>query len=147
MQELPGAVLFACSMNAVRSPIAAALMRAYFGHRVFVDSCGVYAGEVDGFAIAVMDEIGLDLVAHQPKSFAELDNDFFDLIISLSPEAQHSAVEMTRTAPIEVEFWHMPDPSLIDGSRDQRLAGYRALRDRLADKIKARFPTGPLPRF
>jgi protein-tyrosine-phosphatase len=140
MPDIPGAVLFTCTMNAVRSPMAAAIMRYFHGHRVFVDSCGVRIGQPDPFATAALDEIGIDLTNHQPKSFDQLDNDFFDLVISLSPEAQHSAVELTRTSAIELEFWHMPDPSLTSGSREMRLRAYRELRDTLMHRIRTRFP-------
>jgi protein-tyrosine-phosphatase len=140
MRELPGSILFACSYNAIRSPMAEAIMRYLHGRRVYVQSVGVRAGELDPFMVAVMDEIGIDLGHHRPKSFAELDDDYFDMVVSLSPEAQHRAVELTRNSHCEIEFWHMPDPSLVDGSRETRLEAYRALRDLLVRRIRERFP-------
>ncbi len=104
MSDLPDAVLFACSENSIRSPIAEAIMKHLFGHLVYVDSAGVRVREVDGFAVAAMDEIGIDLSRHQAKSFDDLADTSFDLIVSLSPEAQHRAVEMTRTMACEVEY-------------------------------------------
>jgi protein-tyrosine-phosphatase len=138
-EDLPDAVLFACTQNAVRSPMAAALMRHLFGHFVFVDSVGVRAGELDPMAVEVMEEIGIDMGAHHPKSFEMLEDTSFDLIISLSPEAQHQAVEMTRTLAADVEFWRTFDPTIIEGSREQRLDAYRAVRDGLLNRIKQRF--------
>lgn len=140
MTDLPGSVLFACTMNAVRSPMAEAIMKYLHGHRIYVDSCGVRAGELDGFVVAVLDEIGIDVAGHRPKTFDDLEDEFFDLVISLSPEAQHRSVELTRNNATELEFWHMPDPSLIEGSREQRLEAYRRLRDLLMRRIVERFP-------
>jgi len=139
-KDLPGSVLFACTHNAIRSPMAESLLRYIHGKRVYVDSVGLRAMPVDPFAVAVLDEIGIDLSAHQPKTFDSLEDDFFDLVISLSPEAQHRAVEMTRTSSCEIEFWPTLDPSLIGGNREMRVAAYRSLRDQLLNKISDRFP-------
>jgi protein-tyrosine-phosphatase len=123
--------------------MAAALLRHYRGNRLFVDSAGVRTHEVDGFAVAVMDEIGIDISNHQPKSFDDLEDTSFDLVISLSPEAQHSAVELTRTMDCEVEFWPVFDPTVIEGDRETRLAAFRAVRDHLLSRIHERFPPAP----
>lgn len=138
--DLPGAVLFACSRNAARSPIAAAILKHLAGRRVYVDSAGVRAGEPDPFAAAVMEEIGIDLSAHMPKSLGELLDTSFDLIVSLSPEAHHKALQLSAGYAVEVEYWPTPDPSVTEGSREQMLDAYRSLRDGLFRKIKARFP-------
>jgi len=141
MLPLPSAVLFACTMNAVRSPMAEALMKHLWGQRVFVDSVGVRGGgTVDGFVIAVMDEIGLDLRRHTCKTFDDLDDGSFDLVISLSPDAQHRAVELTRTNACAVEFWPTFDPAIADGHRERKLAAYRDVRDALEARILTRFP-------
>ncbi|WP_191059800.1 arsenate reductase/protein-tyrosine-phosphatase family protein [Geminicoccus harenae] len=137
--EVPGSVLFACTHNAIRSPMAEGILKYLAGHKVYVDSCGVRPLGMDPFAIAVMDEIGIDLSRHAPKGFDDLEDDFFDLVISLSPEAQHSAVELTRTMDVAIEFWHMPDPSLVEASREVRLDAYRSLRDDLMRRIRRRF--------
>ncbi len=137
---LPGSVLFACTMNSVRSPMAEAYLKHLHGTRVYVDSVGVRGREVDGFAIAVMDEVGLDIRNHRPKTFDELEDTSFDLVITLSPEAQHSAVELTRTMAVEIEFWNTMDPTVVHGDRETRLAAYRQVRDRLFERIRERFP-------
>ncbi len=139
MPDLPGAVLFSCSQNAVRSPMAEALLKHLLGHRVYVDSAGVRRGELDPFAVEVMDEIGIDLSKHKSKSFDDLEDHSYDLIISLSPEAQHKAVELTRTMACEVEFWNTFDPTLIEGNRETRLDAYRQVRDFLKRRIEQRF--------
>ncbi len=136
----PTAVLFACTANAIRSPIAAGLLRQRLGHHIHVESVGVRARDIDGFAIAVMAEWGIDLANHVGRNFAELDDTSFDLVISLSPEAQHQAVELTRTMACAVEFWPTLDPSVIEGPRETRLEAYRAVRDELAERIARRFP-------
>ncbi|MFQ5785657.1 MAG: low molecular weight phosphatase family protein [Alphaproteobacteria bacterium] len=145
MAELPGAVLFACTMNSVRSPMAEGIMKYLFGRAVYIDSVGVRRREVDPFAVAVMDEIGIDISRHRGKSFADLEDESFDLVITLSPEAQHHAVEMTRTMACEVEFWNTFDPTFVEGGRETRLDAYREVRDRLRERIMARFSPTPSP--
>jgi len=139
MEDLPGAVLFACTRNSVRSPMAEALLKHLLGHRVYVDSVGVRPMEIDGFVVEVMDEIGIDLSRHRAKSFEDLEDTSYDLIVSLSPEAQHKAIELTRTMACEVEFWNTLDPSIVEGSRTTRLDAYREVRDRLKERIAGRF--------
>ncbi|MBP7704580.1 MAG: low molecular weight phosphatase family protein [Caulobacter sp.] len=143
MEALPGAVLFACNFNRVRSPMAEALLKMAFGTRIFVDSVGLKREpgetEVDPFAAAVIDEIGGDLTGFKPKIFDELEDESFDLVISLSPEAQHRAVELARGRAVDIAYWPTLDPTLVEGSREQRLEAYRAVRDELARRIRERF--------
>ena len=141
-EELPGAVLFACTLNAVRSPMAASLMRYLYGRFVFIDSVGVRAGEIDHFVVEVMDELGIEIGRHRPKRFEELEDASFDLIITLSPEAHHKAMELTRAMAVEVEYWPTFDPTAVEGSREQRLEAYRAVRDELEAHIARRFAVG-----
>lgn len=140
MRDLPDAVLFACTHNSVRSAMAEGLMKSLYGHKVYVDSVGVHAGRIDPMAVEVMDEIGVDLSRHRAKTFDTLADSFFDVIVSLSPEAQHSAVEMTRTMACDVEFWPTLDPTAMEGSREQKLEAYRQVRDTLLARLKKRFP-------
>ena len=148
MTGVPGSVLFCCTHNSIRSPMAEALLKYFHGKRIFVDSVGVRASEIDGFVVAVMAELGVDISTHKPMTFKELDDWeglSFDLIISLSPEAQHSAVEMTRTMACDVEFWPTMDPSVVEGSREERLEAYRDVRDTLMARIRDRFPITGAP--
>lgn len=145
MGELPSSVLFACTRNAIRSPMAEALLKHFHPRRIFVDSVGVRPGELDPFAVAVMEEIGISIERHHPKSFEDLEDSSFDLIVSLSPEAQHSAVELTRTMACEVEYWPTLDASIIEGNRETRLDAYRAVRDELMKRIRERFPQALKP--
>jgi protein-tyrosine-phosphatase len=137
--EPPKAVLFACSLNAVRSPMAAAILRHLAGPRTYVESAGVWPGDTDPFAIAVMEEIGLDISQHTPQTISDLQDTSFDLVISLSPPAHHQALELTRTHAIEAEYWPTFDLSAASGSREQILGEYRKVRDGLIQRIKARF--------
>jgi protein-tyrosine-phosphatase len=137
--ELPQAVLFACKFNAIRSPMAAGILRYLMGKRIYVRSAGVRPGESDPFAIAVMDEIGIDITGHRPKSIEDLEDTSFDLIVSLAPEAHHKALEWTRTMAVDVEYWPTLDPSAATGNREQIMDTYRAVRDQLFERIKARF--------
>ena len=138
----PQSVLFACGLNSIRSPMAMALFRHLFGKSMYSGSAGVKVGEPDPFAIAVMDEIGLDIARHKPQTFEQLEDWEglnFDLIVTLSPEAHHKALDLTRTLAAEVEYWPTSDPSDIGETREQKLEAYRAVRDQLMAKIRARF--------
>ena len=129
-------MLFACTFNSVRSPMAEGIARHLSGREIFIASARVKPGEVDPFAITAMDEIGIDIAKHKPHSFADLEDDGFDLIVSLSPEAHHTALEYTRTMAVEVVYWPTIDPTAVQGSREQMLDAYRDVRDGLQKRIK-----------
>ncbi|MCC2651785.1 MAG: ArsC family transcriptional regulator [Microvirga sp.] len=134
-------VLFVCAMNAVRSPMAEAIARHYFGKSIYVQSAGVRRGEHDGFVASILSEIGIDASKHKPRTLDELEEWEglnFDLIISLSPEAHHAALELTRTIAADVEYWPTPDPTITQGSREQVLDAYRNIRDGLMYRIRLR---------
>src|SRR5450631_582933 len=138
----PHAVLFACGLNSVRSPMAAGLFKQVMGRAIYVASAGVRKDELDPFAVAALEEVGIDISRHRPMTFEELDDWEglnFDLIVTLSPEAHHKALELTRTIAADVEYWPTPDPTDTEGSRAQRLDAYRAVRDMLLARIKERF--------
>jgi len=137
--DLPSAVLFACTQNVIRSVMAAAIMKHFYGQRVYVASAGVRPGAPDPFVASVMDEMGIDIGRHRPQGFDDLEDSSFDVVISLSPEAHHRALEMTRTMAIEAEYWPTMDPSITTGSREQILYSYREVRDQLTRRIKQRF--------
>ena len=148
MLELPGAVLFCCNYNAIRSPMAEGLLKSRLGHRVFVDSVGVLRGEeADPFMVAAMDEVGIDMSRHRPKTFEDLEDESeaFDLVVTLSPAAQHRALELTRYASLDVEYWTTFDPATVEGSREVRLDAYRSMRDLLDKRIRERFPVEAAP--
>ena len=135
-------MLFACGLNALRSPMAAGMLRQMLGKSIYVGSAGVRKGELDPFAAAAMDEIGIDIKAHRPMTFEDIDDLEglnFDLIVTLTPEAHHKALELTRTVSAEVEYWPTPDPTAVEGSREQRMEAYRDLREQLLARIRARF--------
>jgi protein-tyrosine-phosphatase len=139
-------VLFACGMNAVRSPMAAAFLRRLRGTRLYVASAGVRTDVLDPFAVAAMAELGIDISGHRPKTFEELDDLEglnFDLIITLSPEAHHKALALTDRLAAEVEYWPTPDPTAVEGNRAQRLEAYRAVRDQLLARVRGRFGLSP----
>ena len=131
-----GAILFACNINAVRSAMAEAMIKVTFPGEIFVDSCGVSPGIPDGFAIAVMDEIGIDIAGHLPKSFADLDSEFYDVIISFSPEAHAAAIELTKSIDCETWFWPVDNLADFIGSRDERLRAYRDVRNDIQSKLE-----------
>ena len=128
-------------MNAVRSPVAEVLARKLLPPTVFVASAGVRAGEPDPFVEAILAEEGLSLKNRVPRTLDDLEDDYFDLIVTLAPEAHHAALELTRSNAIEVEYWPTLDPTVASGTREQILHGYRDMRDRLKARITARFAT------
>jgi protein-tyrosine-phosphatase len=139
----PQAVLFMCGQNSVRSPIAASLLRQLVPRGLYIQSAGVSkGGELDPFAVAVMSEAGMDISKHKPWTVEDLEDweGFnFDLIVTLSPEAHHKALQMTATLATEVEYWPTSDPVGTEGRRELQLDAYRHVRDGLAEKIKKRF--------
>ena len=142
----PQSVLFACAMNSVRSPMAESLLKQMFPQGLYVKSAGARKGELDPFAIAIMAELGQDISTHKPQTFEELEDWEglnFDLIITLSPEAHHKALELTRTLAADVEYWPTPDPTGTEGSRDQKLSAYRDVCDGLLMRIRRRFSKAP----
>jgi protein-tyrosine-phosphatase len=133
----PHAVLFACTLNAARSPMAEALARHYFGREIYFASAGLKRGELDPFAVAAMEEIGIDLSRHKPHTFEDLEDSNFDLIVTLSPESHHKALEFTRAMAVDVVYWPTIDATAATGSRETILDSYRAVRDSLAKRILA----------
>ncbi|WP_082549700.1 low molecular weight phosphatase family protein [Mesorhizobium sp. Root552] len=128
-----------CGMNAVRSPMAEVLAKKMLPDDIFLASAGVHRGERDPFVDAVLAEEGISLGERHPRSVDDLDDAYFDLIITLSPQAHHAALEFTRSMSVDVEYWPMPDPTTITGTREQIMAAYRDVRERLKVRIGNRF--------
>lgn len=140
MAARPTSVLFVCTQNAIRSPMAEAMLKHLEGHRIYVQSAGVRRGEIDPFAVAAMEEIGIDLSRHRSRMLEDLEDEAFDLIVTLSPEAHHRALELTRTTAAEVVYWPTFDPALAEGNRETRMAAFRQTRDGLMERIRDAFP-------
>ena len=139
-KKLPDSVLFACTMNTVRSAIAEGILKHLHGDKIFVDSAGLTAGDKNGYMIEVMAEIGIDLSKHSSKTISSLQDTSFDLIITLTPETQHAAVELTRWMSCDVIYWPTFDTDTIRGKREERLIGFRQIRDDLLNKVQSKFP-------
>lgn len=145
MGELPSSVLFCCDHNSTRSPMAEGMMKRFYGTGCYVQSVGVKSElEVDGFTIAVMEEIGIDLSRHKVRSFDQLrewgdDLSAFDLVIALSPASQRQALELTRFFHLDVEYWQIMDPTGIGETREAKLAAYRQTREQIRTRMIARF--------
>ena len=140
MNGLPRSLLFACTRNAVRSPMAEALARRWLGSRTVIDSAGVEPGLLNLFAVAVMDEIGLDIRDHRARSFVDLAGCSFDVVVALSKSAHLEAKAFAAASTVTVEYWNVADPTLNEGSREQRLLAFRSVRSELEARIRARFP-------
>ena len=132
-------VLFLCGMNAIRSPIAETLARKILPPTVYVASAGVRQGQRDPFVDAVLAERGLSLGERQPQRYEDMEDGYFDLIVTMAPEAHHAALDASGTSSVEVEFWPMPDPSVVTGSREQILDAYRDVLKRIEERIARRF--------
>ncbi len=136
----PHSILFACSKNAVRSPMAEGLARAILGQRIYVDSAGLVTDSLDPFAVAALAEIGIDIRDHNTQGFDDIAVDEFDIIVALSPEALERAKELTRHTSVAIEYWPTDDPTLDQGgSRESRMQAYRDVRDGIARRIRERF--------
>lgn len=140
--KAPRSILFMCRMNAVRSPMAEAIARKVLPAGTYVASAGIRPGERDPFVAAVLEEAGLSIERHVPRSLEELEDDYFDLIVTLAPEAHHAALELTRSSAVEVVYWPTPDPTVAAGSREQILSAYREVRNHLAALIDSRLGPG-----
>lgn len=138
----PASVLFMCRMNAVRSPMAEAIARSMLRSGTYVASAGIRPGERDPFVDAVLEEVGLSIERHLPRSLEELEDDYFDLIVTLAPEAHHAALELTRSNAVEVVYWPTPDPTVATGTREQILSAYRDVRNHLTTLIERRLGPG-----
>ncbi len=134
----PGAILFMCGLNVIRSPMAEVIARSILPANTYIRSAGVRAGERDPFVDVVLEEIGLSLGRRQPQTLEELEDDYFDLIITLSPPAHHAALELTRSSAVDVIYWPTMDPTVAAGTREQILDSYREVRDHLAGLIESR---------
>ena len=134
----PSSVLYICNHNVIRSPMAEAITRAHFGNTIYTASAGIRAGSPDPFVEAVMDELNINVHNRQPKTLEDLDEGYFDLIVTLSPTAHHVALEMAHVDATEIEYWPSADPTVVQGSRDQMLDAYRDVRDRLLERVTAR---------
>ena len=141
----PASILFMCGMNSIRSPMAEALAHTILPVSVYVASAGVRKGERDPFVDVVMEEMGLTLGRHQPHTLDDLEDDYFDLIVTLAPEAHHAALELTRSMSVDVIYWPTPDPTVATGTREQILEAYRSVRDHLALLIRQRLASGRMP--
>jgi protein-tyrosine-phosphatase len=145
MADFPSSILFCCDHNAVRSPMAEAMMKKFYGQRAYVQSAGVHNDmEIDGFSVAVCREIGIELDRHRSRSFAEMqrlgdDLSQFDLIIALSPASQRMALDLTRFYHQSVEYWPILDPTAIGEGREAKLSAYRQARDQIRERVLARF--------
>lgn len=143
--RIPSSVLFCCDHNSIRSPMAEGMMKKFYGHAAYVQSAGVRNDrEIDGFAVAVCREIGVELDRHRSRSFDEMqewgdDLSGFELIVALSPASQRRALELTRYYHLEVEFWPVIDPAGLGERREDKLAAYRQARDQIRERMIARF--------
>jgi protein-tyrosine-phosphatase len=136
---LPKSLLFACTHNMIRSPIAEGLMKSLFPEGIYIDSCGIKAGILDGFLISVMEEVGIDVSDHTPKSFNDLEGKYFDLIICFSEESYEIALQLTKSESTEVEYWPVFDAALTSDKREERLRAYRQVRTMISQRLHDRF--------
>jgi len=143
--DLPQSVLFCCDHNAVRSPMAEGIMKKLYGTGTYVQSVGVMNDlEIDGFAIAVCEELGIELSRHRSRSFDEMqewgdDLSSFDLIIALSPASQRRALDLTRYFHLTVEYWPIMDPTGLGETREAKLNSYRQTRDQIVEQLTRRW--------
>ncbi|MEL7093041.1 MAG: low molecular weight phosphatase family protein [Pseudomonadota bacterium] len=147
-EPLPSSVLFCCDHNAVRSPMAEGMMKKLYGMDTYVQSVGVKNDlEIDGFSIAVCQELGVELSRHRSRSFDNMeewgdDLSSFDLVVALSPASQRRALELTRYYHLDVEYWPILDPTGLGETREAKLDSYRNARDQIRDRLIDRWGPG-----
>ncbi|WP_417249269.1 low molecular weight phosphatase family protein [Celeribacter sp.] len=143
--ERPTSVLFCCDHNAVRSPMAEGLMKKFYGTDIYVQSAGVKNDmDIDGFAIAVCEEMDVELHRHRARSFEDMrdwgdDISSYELVVALSPASQRQALELTRYYHLDVVYWPIMDPTGIGTTREQKLDAYRQARDQIIARMTERF--------
>ena len=148
VDDLPQSILFCCDHNSVRSPMAEGITKKLYGTEAYIQSAGVKSDlDIDGFAISVCQELGVELSRHRSRSFDEMEDwgddlSSFDLIIALSPASQRRAQELARHSHIEVEYWPILDPTGLGETREARLVSYRQARDQIHDRLVARWGAG-----
>jgi arsenate reductase (thioredoxin) len=130
-------VLFICTANAARSQMAEGLLRAKYGERYEVFSAGTRLSHVSPRAIEVMREIGIDISYHHSKTLEEVKNLKFDLAATLCDRARM----VCPVIPGAKRTIHRgyPDPHTGPGTDAEILAGYRRVRDDLAEWIDIEF--------
>lgn len=136
----PRSLLFVCTKNACRSPMAEGLAKKYFKGDLLIQSVGLQPGLLDGFAISIMAEHGIDISNHTPKPIDDIPLENFDLLITLSPESHAAIMAWIGDKKIPVEHWPISDPSTATGNRDQILQSYRNIREEILRQLTTRFP-------
>lgn len=140
MTSPPRSIVFACNLNTIRSPMAEGLARKRGGLAVRAASCGVWeGGYLDPFMVQVMQEAGVDMGRHTPRTFEEVSDWGIDLLVTLTPESRDRAAPIARAEGVETVFWPAPDPTLAGDTRDARLEAYRSVRDALDTRVSALF--------
>ena len=145
VDALPQSILFCCDHNSVRSPMAEGIMKKFYGTGTYVQSVGVKGDlEIDGFAIAVCQELGVELSRHRSRGFDELEEwgdtlSSFDLIVALTPTSRETACQLTRVFHLDVEYWPIFDPSGQGENRETKLESYRKARDEIIEKLTERW--------
>ncbi len=138
-KDLPASVLFVCTLNSIRSPMAEGMMKARFGDRVYVQSCGLEAGEVSDLMVAVMREKSLDMQNHKSKTLAEMSDTSFDVAIAFNTDAESALRAFFDDSDTQIECWPTPDPTA--GAMDVRamMDNFRAVRDVIEMRIDKKF--------
>ncbi|MEM7291046.1 MAG: protein-tyrosine-phosphatase [Pseudomonadota bacterium] len=135
----PKSVLFVCNMNQIRSPMAEFLTRDLFGKEMFAKSAGIHSGDEDGFMQAVMAERQIDVSKHHPETLDDLEDHFFDLVVTLTNQAHEATMDFFKDEAVEIEYWETENPSIAVGRREEVLAAYRKTRKELENRIRKRF--------
>lgn len=134
-------VLILCTGNCVRSQMAEGLLRHLGGDAFEVHSAGSRPnGYVSPLAIEAMREIGIDISAHRSKSVSEFARQHFDTVITVCDSAAEEC-PVFPGAPERIH-WSIWDPSAAIGSREEKLAAFRQVRDELASRLRGFLASG-----
>ena len=135
----PARVLFLCTGNSCRSQMAEGLLRNLAPAAYESLSAGSRPAEaVHPMAIAVMQELEIDISAQQPKSidvFLSGDQPAPDVVISVCEKAAAECPALTGGA---VNSMSLPfdDPAAAEGSDEEKLEVFRRVRDEITETLK-----------
>ncbi len=127
-------ILILCTGNSARSQMAEGLLRHESGGRFEVFSAGTKPTQVRSEAVEVMREAGIDISHHRSKSVDEFSGQSFDCVITVCDNARETCpIFPAGTRRIH---WSFEDPAAVEGTREEKLAAFRKVRDQLRARLR-----------
>lgn len=133
-------VLFLCTGNSARSQMAEGYLHHAAAGRFEAMSAGVEPKGLNPLAIEVMREIGIDISRQTSKDVVTLLGQHIPYVVTVCDNAK----ERCPILPGAGKFlhWSFADPAAVEGTRDERLAAFRRVRDQIIANIDREFIPG-----